>query len=91
MRASLTTQRPRAINEAASNHKRDNRPLQRPAAFVEILQKPVLWIRIGFNADPDPVFYLNVDPDPDQGSQTNADPCGSGSRSDFKVEFLHEK
>jgi hypothetical protein len=28
------------------------------------------------NADPDPVFYLNVDlnPDPDPGSQTNADP-----------------
>ncbi len=32
-------------------------------------------IRIGFNADPDPAFYLEVDP----GSQTNADPCGSGS------------
>ncbi len=33
---------------------------------------PVLWIRIGFNADPDPAFYLNSDPDP--GSQTSADP-----------------
>jgi hypothetical protein len=34
----------------------------------------VLWIRIGFNADPypDPAFYLNVDPDP--GNQTNGDP-----------------
>jgi hypothetical protein len=37
----------------------------------------MLWIRIGFNADPDP------------GSQTYADPRGSisGSWSDFKVEF----
>jgi hypothetical protein len=24
----------------------------------------VLWIRSGFNADPDPVFYLNADQDP---------------------------
>ncbi len=31
-----------------------------------------LWIRIGFNADPDPAFYLNADLHP--GSQTNADP-----------------
>jgi len=37
--------------------------------------------------DPDPAFYLNVDPnpDPDPGSQTNADPCGSGSWSDVAV------
>jgi hypothetical protein len=34
--------------------------------------EPVLWIRIGFNADPDPDFYLNADPDP--GSQANEDP-----------------
>ncbi len=40
-----------------------------------------LWIRNGFNADPDPAFYLNADPD--SGSQTNAKPCGSGSLSDF--------
>jgi hypothetical protein len=26
----------------------------------------VLWIRIGFNADTDPAFYLNADPDPGQ-------------------------
>ncbi len=32
--------------------------------------KPVLWIRIGFNADPDPAFYLNVD----LGSQNSAEP-----------------
>jgi hypothetical protein len=47
--------------------------------------QPVLWIITGFNADP--AFYLNADPDkdPDPGSQTNADPGGSGSWSDFKV------
>ncbi len=49
----------------------------------------MLWIRIGFmvswfhgfNVDPDQAFNLNVDPDTerDQGSQTNADPGGSGS------------
>jgi hypothetical protein len=34
---------------------------------------PELWIRIGFNADPDPAFfYLNADPD--SVSQTNVDP-----------------
>ncbi len=34
----------------------------------------VFLIRIGFNADPDPAFYLNADPDPDPGNQSNADP-----------------
>ncbi len=37
----------------------------------------MLWIRIGFNEDPDsdPAFYLNADPypDPDPWSQTSAD------------------
>jgi hypothetical protein len=30
------------------------------------LEKPVLWIRICFNAnpDPDPAFWVNVDSDP---------------------------
>jgi len=47
----------------------------------------VLWIRIGFNADPDPhpAFYFNADPDPafylnadpDSGILTNLNPCGS--------------
>ncbi len=39
-------------------------------------RKAVLWIRTGFNADPDPAFYLNADqdPDPDPGSPTNAVP-----------------
>jgi hypothetical protein len=35
--------------------------------------------------DLNPAFYLKADPDPDPGSQTNADPCGSRSWSDFKV------
>ncbi len=34
----------------------------------------VFRIRTGFNADPDPGFYLNADPDPDPGNQSNADP-----------------
>jgi|LakMenE01Jun11ns_1017448.scaffolds.fasta_scaffold8527486_1 hypothetical protein len=33
------------------------------------MRKPVLWIRIGFKADPDkdpePVFFVNADPDMD--------------------------
>jgi hypothetical protein len=44
----------------------------------------VLWIRIGFNADPDQALYFNADSDP--VSQTNADPSESGFWSDFKVE-----
>jgi hypothetical protein len=43
---------------------------------------PVLWIRIGY---PDPALNLSADPDPDIGSQTDADSCGSGSWSDFAV------
>ncbi len=39
-----------------------------------------------FKVDPhgfqDPAFNLNEDPNP--GSRTNADPCGSESWSDFK-------
>ncbi len=34
--------------------------------------QPVLLVRIGFNAGPDPAFYLKADLDP--GGQTNADP-----------------
>jgi hypothetical protein len=42
-------------------------------------RKAVLWIRSGFNADPDPAFYLIADPDadPDPGRQTNANRGGS--------------
>jgi hypothetical protein len=40
----------------------------------------VLWIRVGFNADPDPAFDLKADPDSDKDpeSKTNGDPCESG-------------
>jgi hypothetical protein len=36
----------------------------------------------------DPAFYLNADPDPDPGSQSNADP-GHIIKSQI-VEILHE-
>ncbi len=36
----------------------------------------VLWIRIGFLADPHQAYFLNADPDP--GIKTNANPCVSG-------------
>jgi hypothetical protein len=48
-------------------------------------QNAVLLVRISINADPDPAFYLNADPDSNPESQINANPCGSGSWSDFKV------
>jgi hypothetical protein len=48
----------------------------------------VLWIRIGFTADPDPAFYFNVVPDPDPGSQTNADPIPNQTLKLQKVQFL---
>jgi hypothetical protein len=56
----------------------------RPETFFSnqlCLLKTVLWVRIGFNADPDPAFH------PDPGRVTKADPCGSGSGSwsDFEV------
>jgi hypothetical protein len=45
--------------------------------------QPVLWFRLDpnlTNADQVTAFYLNVDLNPDPaGSQTNADPCRSGS------------
>jgi hypothetical protein len=34
----------------------------------------VLWIRIGFNANPDPAFYLNADPDLWSKTNAGADP-----------------
>ncbi len=34
----------------------------------------VLWIRSGFNADPDLVFYLNAEPDQAKPMRINADP-----------------
>jgi hypothetical protein len=52
----------------------------------------MLCIAISFNADPYQDFYRNADPD--LGSQTNADPCGSDpgpTLKSQKVKFLHEK
>jgi hypothetical protein len=58
----------------------------------------VLWIRIGFNVDPDPAFYLNANPDPafylNADSDSDPDPqCGSMilKLKVTKVKFLHEK
>jgi hypothetical protein len=52
------------------------------SSFVSVVNS------VSFNKDPDPAFYLNAVPDPDSRRQTNADPCESGSWSDFeKVEF----
>jgi hypothetical protein len=31
--------------------------------FTQVVWKAVLWIHIGFNADPDPAFLVNADPD----------------------------
>jgi hypothetical protein len=42
----------------------------------------VFGILMGFNADLNPAFYVNADP---AGSQTNVDPCGSGSWLDFWI------
>jgi hypothetical protein len=51
--------------------------------FIHKLSKAVLWAI----ADPDLAFYLNADPDP--GSQTYADPYGSGSLSDCRAQELN--
>jgi hypothetical protein len=54
----------------------------------------VLWIRTGFNADPNP-FYLNADldpdPDPDPGSQTNANPDPGRTLKSQQVELFTVK
>ncbi len=34
----------------------------------------MLWIRLGFIAEPDAAFYLNVDPDPESETNTEPDP-----------------
>ncbi len=48
------------------------RHISTPLLLDIFLFEPVLWIRISFNAapDPDPAVYLNADPDPDLESQT---------------------
>jgi hypothetical protein len=48
---------------------------------------------MAYVVDWDPAFYLNVDPDPDPGIQTNAVPAldpGQAFKSQ-RVEFLHKK
>jgi hypothetical protein len=40
---------------------------------------------MGFNANPDPAFYLNADLDP--GSQTNVDPDPDQTFMSKKYEF----
>jgi hypothetical protein len=47
----------------------------------------VLRIRICFNADPGPAFYLNADPDP--AFYLNTDPDRAFESQ--KVKLLHEK
>jgi hypothetical protein len=47
--------------------------------------KVVLRTLIGFNADPDPDFYLNADPDP--GSKINADSDPGRLRRHKKLDF----
>ncbi len=49
---------------------------------INLLNNLVLWIFLGFNADPDPVFI--------SGSQTNADPDPDPVLSHKKLNFLHE-
>ncbi len=46
------------------------------------IHQKILRLKVA-DLDPDPTIYLNADPD--LGSQTNVDPCGSGSWSDFAV------
>jgi hypothetical protein len=53
-----------------------------------LLYFAVLWIRMGFNGDPDSAFYLNADQGP--GSQNNGDPDSGQTKKSQKVEFLHE-
>jgi hypothetical protein len=47
--------------------------------FLQSQHQQLLWIRIGFNADPDPACHLIAVPDLDKTLKSQ------------KVEFLHEK
>jgi hypothetical protein len=57
--------------------------------------EPVMWICIGFNADPDPAFYLNADPDTDPDPrkkktmciQADPDPDPDQTFESEKIEF----
>jgi hypothetical protein len=60
---------------------RANSPFRKIFFFLAVLW----WICIGFNADPNPAFYLNADSNPDEGSQCQS-VSGTGSCSDFAVK-----
>jgi hypothetical protein len=66
----------------------------------KVALETVLRIRFGFPADPDPAYYLNMDPDtdPNPGSQTTkppmmiqADPNPDKTFKSQKCSFLHDK
>jgi hypothetical protein len=88
VRASLTTQRPRAINEAVSNHKRDNRPLQPPTAFAEYFRNQCcrsalvsMWIRIKEAKQ----MQIHVDSDPDPGQTLKSQKVNFYMKNRLKV------
>jgi hypothetical protein len=72
-------------------HKKTQKCVKKSASFEIYLlfisdtkyleEKPVLWIRICFSADPDPALYFFVHPDPDPVQTLKSQ----------KVEFLHGK
>jgi hypothetical protein len=65
-----------------------------PVPPAELLSSSVVdLIRIGLNADPDPAFYLNVDPDTDldPGRQINPVPDPVQTLKSQKIIFVHEK
>jgi hypothetical protein len=49
-----------------------------------------LWICIGFNANPDPAFYLKSDPVPGNKTSAYQDPDPGQTLSSLKGVFLHE-
>jgi hypothetical protein len=52
----------------------------------------VLWIRIGFTADPDPAFKLNADPGPGaKPMRIHPDPDPDQTLKSQKGQFLQEK
>jgi hypothetical protein len=56
--------------------------------------KAVLWIRIGFHADPDPAFDLNADTDSIQGAKPmriHSDPDIGQTLPSILLALLHEK
>ncbi len=58
-------------------------------ASIRPYLRPVLWICIGFNADPDPGFVPNADPYP--GSLTYADPDPDQTLPSQRMEFCPTK